>query len=67
MKHGYEDWELNIRLGRNNHFPINIKEPLFHYRVSNSGMLNSISKNHIHKFFNILKVNIMNYINLNLY
>ena len=55
MKHGYEDWELNIRLGKNNHFPINIKEPLFHYRVSNSGMLNSISKKSHTQIFQYIK------------
>ena len=55
MKHGYEDWELNIRLGKNNYFPINIKQPLFHYRVSSSGMLNSISKNLHAQIFQYIK------------
>ena len=55
MKHGYEDWELNIRLGKNNYFPININQPLFHYRVSNSGMLNSISKNLHAQIFQYIK------------
>ena len=55
MKHGYEDWELNIRLGKNNYFPINIEEPLFHYRVSDAGMLNSISKNLHTQIFQYIK------------
>ena len=55
MKHGYEDWELNIRLGKNNYFPTNINKPLFHYRVSNSGMLNSISKNSHTQIFQYIK------------
>ena len=55
MRQGYEDWELNIRLGKNNYFPIYIKEPLFHYRVSNSGMLNSISKKSHTQIFQYIK------------
>ena len=47
MKLGYEDWELNIRLGSNNIFGKRLPLPLFHYYVSNSGMLISkSSKNH---------------------
>jgi len=44
MRQGYEDWEFNIRLGRHGYFGIPIKEALFHYRVSQSGMLKSISR-----------------------
>lgn len=44
MTLGYEDWELNIRLGKNGYFPEKVEEFLFHYNVSNSGMLNSVSK-----------------------
>tara|TARA_B100000242_G_scaffold91242_1_gene61835 strand:- start:456 stop:1331 length:876 start_codon:yes stop_codon:yes gene_type:complete len=48
MKLGYEDWELNIRLGSKNFFGKRLKKSLFHYSVSNSGMLISRSiKNHI--------------------
>lgn len=47
MKFGYEDWDLNIRLGAKNLFGKRIPKPLFHYKVSNSGMLLSKSiKNH---------------------
>ena len=47
MKLGYEDWELNIRLGSKNIFGYKLDLPLFHYNVSNEGMLISISsKNH---------------------
>jgi len=47
MKLGYEDWELNIRLGSKNIFGYKLNLPLFHYNVSNEGMLISISsKNH---------------------
>ena len=44
MTLGYEDWELNLRLGKNGYYPQKINEFLFHYNVSPSGMLNSISK-----------------------
>ena len=48
MKLGYEDWEINIRLGSKNYFGKRLKKSLFHYNVSNSGMLISRSiKNHI--------------------
>ncbi len=40
---GYEDWEFNIRLGAKNIFGIRLPLPLFHYTVSNSGMLISKS------------------------
>ena len=44
MTSGYEDWELNLRLGKEGYFPNKVEQSLFHYNVSNSGMLNSISK-----------------------
>ena len=48
MQLGYEDWELNVRLASKNLFGKRISKPLFHYFVSNSGMLMSKSiKNHI--------------------
>jgi len=43
MRQGYEDWEFNIRLGRAGLLGIGVAEPLFHYRVSQSGMLLSVS------------------------
>ena len=48
MRLGYEDWELNVRLASKNLFGKRVSKPLFHYFVSNSGMLISKSiKNHI--------------------
>jgi glycosyltransferase involved in cell wall biosynthesis len=47
MRQGYEDWEFNIRLGTMGHFGLRIAQPLFHYRVSSSGMLISKS-NRLH-------------------
>ncbi len=56
MKVGYEDWEFNIRLAKAGFFPKRIDQPLFHYRVSKSGMLNSIAKkNHFDTFDYIKK------------
>lgn len=43
MRHGYEDWEFNIRLGAMGYHGIIVHEPLFHYWVSNTGMLQSVS------------------------
>jgi len=43
MRCGYEDWEFNIRLGRHGVLGASLREPLFHYRVSQTGMLKSIS------------------------
>jgi len=45
MRQGYEDWEFNIRLGRHGYFGVPMQEPMFHYRVSQTGMLKSISRN----------------------
>ena len=48
MKLGYEDWEFNIRLGKNGYYGIGIEEPLFNYYVSSTGMMKSTSdKNYI--------------------
>lgn len=44
MRHGYEDWEFNIRLGNNRIHGVAIAEPLFNYRVSDTGMLKSVSR-----------------------
>jgi len=43
MRCGYEDWEFNIRLGHYGVVAATLREPLFHYRVSKTGMLKSIS------------------------
>lgn len=43
MRRGYEDWEFNIRLGRSGHFGAVVPEPLFHYRIAQTGMLLSTS------------------------
>jgi len=48
MKLGYEDWEFNIRLGKNGYYGLRVNEPLFNYRVSSQGMMKSKSdKNYI--------------------
>lgn len=39
MRDGYEDWELNIRLGSSGYHGVVVPRPLFHYRVSSAGML----------------------------
>ena len=49
MINGFEDWDLNIRLGLNNIYGVVVNAPLFHYRVSKNGMLLSKSANkHAH-------------------
>lgn len=45
MRQGYEDWEFNIRLGLEGYSGIPLAQPHFHYRVSSSGMLASVSRN----------------------
>lgn len=47
MCQGYEDWEFNIRLGTLGYYGNRVPQPLFHYRVSSSGMLISKS-NRLH-------------------
>lgn len=47
MRLGYEDWEFNIRLGAKGYFGVAVAEPLFHYRIAQSGMLLSTS-NKVH-------------------
>ena len=46
MRLGYEDWEFNIRLGASKNYGKRLSKPLFHYNVSNSGMLISKSSRH---------------------
>lgn len=43
MRRGYEDWEFNIRLGCLGFFGAVVPEPLFNYRIAQSGMLLSTS------------------------
>lgn len=45
MRQGYEDWEFNIRLGAKGYYGVVVPMPLFHYRVSSTGMLLSRSNN----------------------
>ena len=52
---GYEDWEFNIRLGAKNIFGLRLPLPLFHYNVSNSGMLISKSSKYHAKIWNYIK------------
>jgi hypothetical protein len=44
MRHGYEDWEWNIRLGKAGYKGQVIEIPLFHYRVQSTAMLASVSR-----------------------
>ena len=44
MRAGYEDWEFNIRAAARGHYGLAIPEPLFHYRVSSAGMLQTVSR-----------------------
>ena len=43
MRSGYEDWDLNIRLGSEKIYGMRLPSPLFHYHISNDGMLLSKS------------------------
>ena len=43
MRHGYEDWEFNIRIAALGVRGVVVPEPLFHYTVSGTGMLQSVS------------------------
>ena len=47
MRQGYEDWEFNIRLAARGATGVVVPEPLFVYRVSRDGMLQSLS-NRLH-------------------
>ena len=44
LRVGYEDWEFNIRAAAHGQYGLAIPEPLFHYRVSSGGMLQSTSR-----------------------
>ena len=54
MKLGYEDWELNIRLGSHSQFGVRLAMPLFHYNVSYSGMLISKSSKYHAQIYNYI-------------
>ena len=43
MKNGFEDWELNIRMGKNGYIGHCLNQNLFYYNVSNEGMLKTVS------------------------
>ncbi len=43
MRKGYEDWDFNIRLGARGYFGLALQQPLFHYRVRSTGMLQATS------------------------
>ncbi len=43
MRRGCEDWEFNLRLGTSGFYGLAIPEPLFHYQVATTGMLQSVS------------------------
>lgn len=45
MRRGCEDWEFNLRLGISGFHGLAIPEPLFHYHVSATGMLQSLTAN----------------------
>ena len=58
MRLGYEDWEFNIRLGACGNYGQRLSKPLFHYNVSNSGMLISkTSRQHAEIINYIIKKN----------
>ena len=46
MRLGLEDWDFNIRLGLAEAEGLCLPEPLFHYRLSATGMLQSTSHHH---------------------
>jgi glycosyltransferase involved in cell wall biosynthesis len=43
LRQGYEDWEFNIRLGARGFAGVEVSAPLFVYRISTGGMLQSLS------------------------
>lgn len=55
MRRGYEDWEFNIRLGANGNLGVVVREPLFHYRVAQSGMLLSTSNKLHHELWSDIR------------
>ena len=55
MKLGYEDWEFNIRLGAKDIFGKRLPIPLFHYSISNTGMLISKSSKYHAQIWHYIK------------
>lgn len=55
MRQGAEDWEFNIRLALFGAHAVAIPEALFHYRVSSSGMLLSISRERHHLLWSTIQ------------
>lgn len=55
MRQGGEDWEFNIRLALSGARAVNVPEALFHYRVSSSGMLLSISRERHHLLWSTIQ------------
>ena len=55
MRDGYEDWEFNIRLGRLGFFGTVSEKPVFHYNVSQHGMLLSKSSSLHFKLWTIIQ------------
>jgi glycosyltransferase involved in cell wall biosynthesis len=47
MRHGYEDWEFNIRLGHGGHKILFSREPLYHYRIRKKSLLSTTRKLHV--------------------
>jgi glycosyltransferase involved in cell wall biosynthesis len=43
MRLGYEDWDFNIRLGLSGAEGLCLAEPVFHYRVAATGMLQAVA------------------------
>ena len=55
MRLGYEDWDFNIRLGAKSIFGKRLPIPLFHYSVSNTGMLISKSSKYHAQIWHYIK------------
>src|SRR5689334_1977134 len=47
MRHGYEDWEFNIRLGHGGHKILFSREPLYQYRIRKKSLLSTTRKLHV--------------------
>jgi glycosyltransferase involved in cell wall biosynthesis/GT2 family glycosyltransferase len=47
MRSGYEDWELNIRLGNTGHEILFSTEPLYQYRIRKKSLLSTTRKFHV--------------------
>ena len=47
MRHGYEDWEFNIRLGQGGHKILFSREPLYQYRIRKRSLSSTTRKLHV--------------------